>query len=146
MQSERVAAPKKIIACVDGSEVGFKAADFALALASKMDSQLFFVNVVGASAKEPSYRISADMVGSFETLGEEALRRCREKAGKYGVRFDTRKLEGEPVDEILKLAKETQCDCIVVGRKGIGGLEKLLLGSVSEKILKLSDVTVVVVK
>lgn len=137
---------KTITACVDGSEIGGRAADFAIKLAKKLDSKVFFVNVVGASTSERNYKITADMVGSFERMGTEALSRCREKAENLGVPYETLQLEGEPADEILRSAKQSHSDCIVVGRQGLGRLEKLLLGSVSEKIVKLSDVPVVIVK
>lgn len=145
MSMEKLPEITTITACVDGSEIGYKAADFAIALAKKHDSKLFFVNVVGASTSERNYKITADMIGSFERLGTEALSRCRQKAEKLGVQFETIQLEGEPVDEILRSVKQTQSDCIVIGRSGLGRLEKLLLGSVSEKVVKLSSIPVVVV-
>ena len=144
--SEEFIVPKKIMACVDGSETSYRVADFAIALSRGLGSTVIFAFVVGASTSEPSYKITADMVGSFEVLGTEVLSKCRDKAQSGGVKFETRQLEGEPADEILRNAEETKCDCIVIGRKGLGTLEKLLLGSVSEKVLKLSKVPVVIVK
>ena len=146
MSIEKLSEIKTITACVDGSEIGDRVADFAIMLAKKLDSKVFFVNVVGAATSEKNYKITADMVGSFERMGTEALSGCKEKAERFGVPFETIQLEGEPVDEILKSTKQTRSDCIVIGRSGLGRLEKLLLGSVSEKIAKLSDVPVVIVK
>lgn len=146
MTMEQLQAPKTIMACVDGSEIGYRAADFAMSLAKKLEVKILFVNVVGASISEPNYTITADMVGSFQVMGREALSKCEEKARKSDVDFETRQLEGDPADEILALARERKCDCIVIGRKGLGRLEKMLLGSVSEKVLNLSGVPVVIVK
>lgn len=146
MPVDNLPALETIMACVDGSEIGYRAADFALALAKKVGAKVFFANVIGASTSEKEYTISADMVGSFERLGMEALSKCEEKARNVGVKFETLELEGDPVQEILRSTKETHSDCIVIGRKGLGRIEKLLLGSVSEKILKLSDVPVIIVK
>lgn len=146
MSSEQLVSPKTIVACVDGSETGFRAADFAMALASKLGSKILFVNVVGVSTSEPNYGISADMVGSFEVLGSEALSKCADMAQRNGLQFETEELSGDPADEILRYAKRVNGDCIVIGRKGLGRMEKLLLGSVSEKVLKFSEVPVVLVK
>lgn len=146
MSTEELSEIGTITACVDGAEIGYRVADFAIALAKKTGSKVIFVNVVGVSTTETNYTITADLVGSFERMGTEALSRCGEKAKRYGVRFETFQLEGEPVDEILRSARQTRSDCIVIGRNGLGRLEKLLLGSVSEKIVKSSDVPVVVVK
>ena len=145
MPMRKLSDVKTITTCVDGSEIGYRAANFALSLAKKLDSKIYFVNVVGASTSQRNYKISADMVGSFERMGTEALSKCGEMATRLGVRFETLQLEGDPVDEILRSVKQTRSDCIVVGRRGLGRLEKLLLGTVSEKIVKLSSVPVVVV-
>ena len=144
--SEGFKAPQKILACVDGSETSYRVADFSIALSRALGSTVTFVFVVGASTSDPNYKITADMVGSFEVLGTEVLSKCRDKAQKGGVKFETRQLEGEPADEILRNAEETKSDCIVIGKKGLGRLEKLLLGSVSEKVLKFSKVPVIIVK
>jgi nucleotide-binding universal stress UspA family protein len=146
MSSEKLVIPTRIVVCVDGSETGYRAADFALGLSSKLQCKVYFVNVVGASTSERNYSITADMVGSFERLGIEALAKCKDKAEKYGLQFETAQLSGDPADEILRYAKETKCDCIIMGRKGMGRLEKMLLGSVSERVLTLSDAPVVIVK
>jgi nucleotide-binding universal stress UspA family protein len=44
-------------------------------------------------------------------------------------------MSGDPANVALKVAREADADLIVVGRRGLGGLSKLLLGSVSEKIV-----------
>ena len=138
--------PERILACVDGSEFGYKAADYAQLLAGKLNSNVIFLNVVGASAAEHEYNISADMVGSFQRMGQEALAKCEKKARAVGINFRTVQLEGDPVLNILDYAQKTSCDCIVVGKRGMGKIEKLILGSVSQKILEGSPVPVIVVK
>jgi nucleotide-binding universal stress UspA family protein len=137
---------QRIMACVDGSEAGYRAADFAIALCKGLGSKVYFAYVVGASTSEPNYKISADMVGSFEVLGTEVLSKCAAKAQKSQVIFEILQLEGEPADEILRSAEQNECDCIVMGRKGMSRLEKMLLGSVSEKVIRLSKLPVTIVK
>ena len=144
--SEQLTAPSVVLACVDGSETGYKAADFAIALASRLQSRLIFLNIVGATASEKEYNITADMVGSFEVLGMEALTKCREKAASIGVQSEILQGAGDPGDEILKHAKRLDCDLIVIGKMGLGKAEKLFLGSVSQKIVNGSAVPVVLVK
>jgi nucleotide-binding universal stress UspA family protein len=132
--------------CVDGSEAGYKAADFAIAVAAKLGSKIHFFNVVGASTSEKNYKITADMAGSFQRLGDEALSKCEGKARVRGLQFETEQVDGDPAEEILKYAKESKVDCIVLGRQGLTDLEKLLLGSVSEKVLKFCDLPVILIK
>jgi nucleotide-binding universal stress UspA family protein len=140
------AFPKKIMVAVDGSDVGFRAADFAIELARKLESEILFINVAGASSSERNYRITADMAGSFERLGSEALAKCEEDARKREVKSTTLLVAGIPGDEILANAKKMNCDCIVIGKTGLSKLGKLLMGSVSERVTREADIPVVIVK
>jgi len=140
------AVPKKIMVAVDGSDVGFRAADFAIELAKKLESEILFINVAGASSAERDYRITADMAGSFERLGSETLSRCEQDAKNRGVQATTLLVSGAPSEEILENAKKMNCDCIVIGKTGLGKLGKLIMGSVSEKVTNQSDIPVIIVK
>jgi nucleotide-binding universal stress UspA family protein len=62
-----------------------------------------------------------------------------------GVPFRRIVAEGEPSDEILKGAYESGSDLLVVGRIGRSGLEKIMLGSVAEKVVRHSKVPVLIV-
>jgi len=61
------------------------------------------------------------------------------------LRVEHRLLEGEPAWQILRLARETGCDLIVMGTHGRRGLRRLLMGSVAEKVVRESDVPVLLV-
>jgi nucleotide-binding universal stress UspA family protein len=52
---------------------------------------------------------------------------------------------GDPANVALKVAREADADLLVVGRRGLGGLSRLLLGSVSEKIVARAHCTVTAV-
>ncbi len=74
------------------------------------------------------------------------LMACKErvKSGKVFVEIEL--AEGEPVDEIVKKAKRSQFDLIVMGARGLSTLKKLLIGSVSEGVLKKASCPVLIVK
>jgi nucleotide-binding universal stress UspA family protein len=55
-------------------------------------------------------------------------------------------VEGDPAMEILKLAEEEDCDLIVMGTHGLTGLERLLMGSVAEKVLRRAPCPVLTVR
>jgi hypothetical protein len=57
-----------------------------------------------------------------------------------------RLVEGEPVREILRAARETACDLIVTGTHGRSGLDRLLMGSVAEQLLRKAPCPVLTVK
>jgi len=138
--------PTVMLACVDGSELGFKAADYAIALSKKLESRLIFLNVIGAEGSEKEYNISADMVGSFEVLGKEALAKCEERAQLAGVSSENLQLSGDPAEQILRQTDELDCDCIVIGDRELSRGEKLAVESVAQIVLRKSRVPVIVVK
>jgi len=78
--------------------------------------------------------------------GDEAIRYIEEKAKVAGV--DVRKwiMEGQPAKEILKLAEGESVDLIVMGTLGKSGIEKFLLGSVADKVIRGSKIPVLVVR
>jgi nucleotide-binding universal stress UspA family protein len=53
---------------------------------------------------------------------------------------------GSPAETIAKVAREQGCDGIVMGTRGLGAVSSVLLGSVSSRVLHLSDLPVTLVK
>jgi len=64
---------------------------------------------------------------------------------EVGVRYCFRRSQGDPVQEIVKLAKEEVTELIVIGGSGLGGLRSLLLGSVSHGVLQHAPCPVLIV-
>lgn len=84
----------------------------------------------------------------------EALRKEGCKAVSYineigelkNVNVETVLLEGHPADELIRFAEEEKMDIIVMGMIGRTGLDRLILGSVAEKVIRHSKVPVMVIK
>jgi len=84
------------------------------------------------------------VVGAF---GEEILTQAKEAAlGASAQNVTTHLCAGDYADEILEVAETEGVDMIVVGRRGLGRLREILLGSVSQKILHHAPCTVVVAR
>jgi nucleotide-binding universal stress UspA family protein len=62
------------------------------------------------------------------------------------VVVDRHVVEGDPVTEILRMAKETKCDAIAIGTHGRTGVGRLLMGSVAEQVMRKAPCPVVTVK
>jgi nucleotide-binding universal stress UspA family protein len=75
--------------------------------------------------------------------GEAAVERVRELAGDVPV--ETAVVEGKPSHEIVDYAEEEGCDLVVMGTHGRGGIDRLLLGSVAEAVVRSSSVPVTTV-
>ncbi len=65
---------------------------------------------------------------------------------KNDVPVEHRLIEGNPISEILRLARESNCDLIVMGTHGRTGLGRLLMGSVAEEIVRKAACPVLTVK
>ncbi|ADG12982.1 UspA domain protein [Methanocaldococcus infernus ME] len=139
---------KKIVVPTDGSDVSMKALKHAIFIAKNLDSKIYGVYVVDVSPF-----IGLPMEGSWELItkvleeeGEEILNKVKEMCEKEGVDVEVKMLEGIPPEEIVKFAEEKEADLIVMGTTGKTGLERILLGSVAERVIKNAPCPVLVVK
>ena len=138
-----------------------KAITHAIELAKLTEAELHAVYVISlvsppgtleikANYDPESYRtIDASIEGLKKILrheGDEAIRYIEEMAKTEGL--DVRKwiIEGQPAKEILRLAEEQSVDLIVMGTLGRSGIEKFLLGSVADKVIRGSSIPVMVVR
>jgi len=63
-----------------------------------------------------------------------------------GLDLETTTVEGRPSREIVRVAREQGVDCIVMGTHGRGGIDRLILGSVAERVVRTAPVPVVTVR
>jgi nucleotide-binding universal stress UspA family protein len=80
------------------------------------------------------------------TAAEDHLREVQLKLAADNVRLTTYVRVGHPVDEINQFCKETSCDLIVMGTHGRSGLAHLLIGSVTERVVRTSPVPVLTIR
>ena len=134
----------KILVCSDGSPKSLEAAAIAAQIASKFGSEIVLVSVF-----DPSVIPAATLGvpgGLLETTvnsgryAEETQLAVEHDTGKVfqeaGLHYRCRRELGHPVDRIISSAEDEHADLIVMGSRGIGGFERLLLGSVSEGVLR----------
>ncbi len=138
---------KRILVAFDGSDKSYEAFDFALdmAEAGKPAAQIFVVSVV--QPPESIYLVQTDdiITGAIAQY-KELQKALEEKAKARNLYVKTDVLVGHPADQIVKRAKETLCDMVVVGHKGKSMIEGWLLGSVSRRVASYAHCTVTIVK
>jgi len=78
--------------------------------------------------------------------GKKVMSKIKKSIEDSGVEVKEVLLEGHPSDEIINFAEKNNMDLIVMGTLGKTGLERFLMGSVAEKVVKCSKVPVLVVR
>jgi nucleotide-binding universal stress UspA family protein len=82
----------------------------------------------------------------FRDEGERATAFVEEAAKAANVEVESVLLEGNPADEIIEFAEQNGVEIIVMGTLGKTGLERFLLGSVAENVVRHSKIPVLVVR
>jgi len=90
--------------------------------------------------------IMVSIIDDMVKAGNEILSKAKAKAASMGVNAETILARGNAADKILENAEKLNVDLIVVGSRGLRGLARFLLGSVSEKVARHSNKPVLIVK
>ncbi len=135
-----------ILVPTDGSDGMERVIETASGLAETHDAAIHFVYVVHtASFASLPMETSWESVGSMlREEGETALSSA--EASATVDRVETALVEGPPSREIMGYAEEAGCDLVVMGTHGRGGLDRLLLGSVAERVVRSATVPVLTVR
>jgi len=139
---------KRIVIGVDGSANSLRAVDQSVQLAQQFSSELVIVYVVHIPVTSYSYDVlgSLSIFNKLEEEGKNTLAKCEETARSAGVPARTVLLSGDPAQGILDTAAKEGADLVIVGSRGTGTLERLLMGSVSERVVRFSKCPVLVVR
>jgi nucleotide-binding universal stress UspA family protein len=136
----------RILVPTDGSESAANAAARAFELAAALDAELYVLSVANPNALAPDARTQM-VTERLETEAEKVVEETASHARQHGVDSVTAETRlGVPTRAILDYADEHGVDLIVMGTQGRTGLRRYLLGSVTEKIVRLSDVPVLTVR
>lgn len=132
---------------VDESSVAAHAADVGAQLATALGAELAFVYVVDPTQTiAPESGIpAADLIALAQEEGKRLLAGFRQRAsrGRPPLEFVG---VGKPASEIVKTAKEWPADVIVMGSHARRGVERVLLGSVAEAVMRHAPCSVLVVR
>ncbi len=137
---------EKVLVAIDGSEKNRPAVAEALRLGRACGAEIHAVYVIENSTIES---VAGESAGCdvWTVLQKEAAAALHEAVEESdGMKVETAILEGSPAKEILRYAAEHAIDLIVLGTQGKKGLERLLLGSVAETVIRSAPCRVLVVK
>ena len=147
----------QILVPYDGSKYYKKSFEEAIEIARKFGSKIYLLHVIDALTAippvdgDPDYAIEMkkfqlvlrNAVSKSDLVLRNEVLRCKEK----DVSADYRVIIGSAADVILKFAKKTEIDMIVMGSQGLSGIRKIMaLGSVSRKVSELAQCPVLLVR
>ncbi len=142
-----------ILALVDGSEPSTRALQAALEIAAGYGSKLITLSVITAPAFLPvgTGGSPTDLSAYYEEGTQDAKRAVDEAmklAAAAGVssRGEVIEASGSTVETIVDFAGREKVDLIVMGTRGLGGLKKLVLGSVSSGVVAHAPCSVLIVR
>jgi nucleotide-binding universal stress UspA family protein len=143
--------PTRILLATDGSEEAELATVRAVDLAGATDSELHVVHVGVVPIFLKSYPGTLGYYGKLceeiEAVSRELLRKQSWRVKAAGGTVAGAHLRMGEVDlEIVALAEELQADLIVMGSRGLGGVRRALMGSVSDSVVRHAHCPVLVVR
>ena len=131
---------KKILFPTDGSKTANAALDFAIDIAKQEKGRIMVVFV--ADTTTDAYKAKKALI---KAAGKKILEETEKKLEKKRIKVQTKLLEGNPKKEIVKAAKKLKADMIIMGTHGIGVLERTILGSVADAVVRSCHCPVVLV-
>lgn len=143
----------KILLASDGSDGALRAAEFVGRLArDRKDLEITVVYVVppaaarAAGARDETYTPDVPLDAMIEHSAEPVWTSTRRAMGPVDARVATQVAVGDPAEEIARLAEWEGYELVVVGRRGLGSLKELVLGSVSHRLVHAANCPVLVAR
>ncbi|MCO6427586.1 universal stress protein [Nitrosomonas communis] len=139
----------KILLPVDGSTACHKAITQFIQLLGwyKDVPEIHLLNVQFPLRGDVSMFISQENIRQYhQEEGLKDLKEARDLLDQAGVPYQHHVTVGDVAKAIVQFATEKQCDQIVIGPRGLGSVQGLLLGSVASKLIHLSPIPILLIK
>jgi nucleotide-binding universal stress UspA family protein len=137
---------KRILYATDGSPAAGRALAHARALAQKCGAEIILVHVfrnIKEFGKSPYF---SELEEERKKAGETVIGQAMTELRDSGVVVHIEPCEGQPAEQIINVARVRQCDLIVMGSRGLGTFQELLLGSVSDRVVRHAPCPVLIVR
>lgn len=147
---------QKILVPIDGSKASQKSAEKAVNIGMLLNAQLTFLTVVNLPSEDKYSYFGMNVENAFVSNRKEMMKKLINEETRmldiivrnldYGNLNITKKVVvGTAAEEILKLATEENFDLIVMGRRGLSNVERIFIGSVTQKVLSAAPCPIMVI-
>jgi nucleotide-binding universal stress UspA family protein len=136
---------RRIVVAVDFSPHSERALDAAFALAAPLGAEVHAVHVcvlLAHALTEGAHPDAPDFEARVRAAIDARLARLRADAGAKGAKLETHRVDGNPAERIVAEAARLGADMIAIGTHGHSGLDRVLLGSVAERVVRTAKVPV----
>ena len=150
----------QILVALDGSELAEKALPVARNLANSSGGTIHLIQAVSRQPEleaaqstgdfnpqlvEVSLDLARRLIETRQTRGQEYLDRVAAELTNAGLKVETVILEGAADEQMISYSREHGVDLIVISTHGYGGVKRLLLGSVTDRVIRSCEVPVLVI-
>lgn len=139
---------KRIMIATDGSDYSIRAAELGISLSKLLKAEITIIYVIDTVVLDQISKVgeSDDIENELKRDGERYLKYIRSLAEKEDLKPNTMLLKGRPFEQIVHLAKSMSMDLIVMGTYGRRGADRILMGSVAERVIEYAPCPVLVVR
>ena len=139
---------KKILIPTDGSDYSIRAAELGISAAKMLGAEVMVVYVIDTVVLDQIAKVGKreDVERELKQDGEKNINYVLGLAEKQGVKAASLLAIGRPFEQVVHLAKGLGMDLIVMGTYGRRGAERILIGSVAERVIEYAPCPVLVVK
>jgi nucleotide-binding universal stress UspA family protein len=139
---------KKILIATDGSDYSMRAAEYGISLARLLGAEVMVVYVIDTVVLDQIAKVTErdSMELELKVDGERYARYIVGLTEKQGLKAASLVAKGRPFEQIIHLAKGLKIDLIVMGTYGRRSTERILIGSVVERVIEYASCPVLVVR
>ncbi|MFO7835778.1 MAG: universal stress protein [Candidatus Thorarchaeota archaeon] len=137
-----------IVVAVDGSEHSDKAVQYACSIGPSMDAEVILLHVVPMLVSATPYQdtVSDQPFLALEKVGEDILTKAKTLASNLGCEVTDLLDHGDPASRIIEIADEKDADIIIMGSRGLSGIKRFFVGSISDKVTNHAKCPVMLVR
>jgi len=138
---------KKVLIAIDSEPVALRAAETGVNLAHALGAEVALINVVDSALAYPGDTgpPASELIAAAKLNAKRLVTTIRQRVSPQSSVLEFIQV-GTPSEEIVKVAKEWSADLLVIGSHGRGGMQRALLGSVAETVMRHAPCPLVVVR
>ncbi len=137
---------KLILVPTDGSGHSVRAAEYAVSIAKVHKAKILAVYVIDNFVVDQFAKVSSSIEQDLKESGQGYINYIVGLAEKQDVAVESIVTKGQPFEQIVDLAKNQNVDLIVMGTTGRRSTDRILIGSVTQRVIEYSPCPVLVIK